>query len=168
MQIDANQIFEIVFRVLVIYVIVLAGLRLFGKREIAQLSVVDFVFVLLISNAVQNAMIGEDTTLFGGIVAAITLFCVNLLLKLAEKFGLFNNLLEGKPVLLIYKGDVNHKNLKKAGISITELEAVVREHGVKDIKEVDLGILEITGNISILSHDYTARSEKIVLKNKQD
>ena len=107
MVIDQNEILQICLRVAVIYLIVLAGLRVMGKREIAQLSVIDFVLVLLISNAVQNAMLGSDTTLFGGIVAAITLFVINFVLKQVENYGPFRKLLEGNPVLLIYEGKVN-------------------------------------------------------------
>jgi uncharacterized membrane protein YcaP (DUF421 family) len=164
MVIDQNEILQICLRVAVIYVIVLAGLRVMGKREIAQLSVIDFVLVLLISNAVQNAMLGSDTTLFGGIVAAITLFVINLVLKQVENYGPFRKLLEGNPVLLIYEGKVNAPNLKKSGISMAELEAALRAHGVKHIEEVNLGMLEVNGNISILSNNYTIKTETKQIK----
>jgi uncharacterized membrane protein YcaP (DUF421 family) len=161
MNIDLNNLLEIVLRVGAIYIIVLFGLRLMGKREIAQLSVVDFVLVLLISNAVQNAMLGPDTTLLGGIVAAIVLFGINFLLKLLETYSSnAKKFLEGNPVVLIYKGKVNDVNLRRARISTDELVTAVREHGVKSIADVDLSMLEVNGNISILSGNFTSKSEK--------
>lgn len=168
MAIDTNVLLQIVLRVTVIYFIVLAGLRIMGKREIAQLSVIDFVLVLLISNAVQNAMLGPDTTLFGGIVAAITLFVINFVLKMVERYGPVKKLLEGNPVLLIYKGSVNKAHLRKVGISSDELLAVVREHGLADFTQVDLCMLEVNGNISVLSHNYTERSVKHRSKSKTE
>ncbi len=161
MNIDLNNLLEIVLRVGVIYIIVLFGLRLMGKREIAQLSVVDFVLILLISNAVQNAMLGPDTTLLGGIVAAIVLFGINFLLKMLESYSSnAKKFLEGNPVVLIYKGKVNDVNLHRARISTDELVTAVREHGVKSIADVDLSMLEVNGNISILSGNFTSKSEK--------
>ncbi len=168
MVIDSNELLQIVLRVTVIYFIVLAGLRIMGKREIAQLSVIDFVLVLLISNAVQNAMLGPDTTLFGGIVAAITLFVINFALKLVERYGPVKKLLEGNPVLLIYKGSANNEHLRRVGISSDELLAVVREHGLSDFTQVDLCMLEVNGNISVLSHNYTERSVKHRSKTKEN
>ncbi len=161
MNIDVNNLLEIVLRVGVIYIIVLFGLRLMGKREIAQLSVVDFVLILLISNAVQNAMLGPDTTLLGGIVAAMVLFGINFLLKMLETYSSnAKKFLEGNPVVLIYKGKVNDLNLRRARISTDELVTAVREHGVKSIADVDLSMLEVNGNISILSGNFTSKSEK--------
>jgi len=161
MNIDLNNLLEIALRVGAIYIIVLFGLRLMGKREIAQLSVVDFVLVLLISNAVQNAMLGPDTTLLGGIVAAMVLFGINFMLKLLEIYSKSAKiLLEGNPIVLIYKGKVNEINLRKARISPDELLTAVREHGVENIADVDLSMLEVNGNISILSSNFTAKSEK--------
>jgi uncharacterized membrane protein YcaP (DUF421 family) len=105
---------------------------------------------------VQNAMVGDNTSLQGGLIAAFTLFGINALLhvlifksKSAEKF------LEGSPVILIYQGKVLNVHLDKVQITIEELEATVREHGVKNSSEVDLAILEVDGNISVLSDNYT-------------
>ena len=167
MDTPINELLLIAFRVVVIYIIVLVGLRIMGKREIAQLSVIDFVLVLLISNAVQNAMLGPNNSLFGGIVAAITLFAVNYLLKLIERFGPIKKLLEGDPLQLVYNGKINRQNLSKSGISHDELMAVVREHGVDELSKVDLCMLEVNGNISVLSHNYSHRSENEHPKTKK-
>lgn len=156
-----SQIPEILIRVAIVYLVVLLGLRILGKREIAQLSVIDFVLVLLIANAVQNAMVGDDTSLLGGVVAASALFLVNFLIRLLIlRKKRFNRLLEGEPVTLIYNGKMLHQNMRKVQITENELMAVIREHGVTDPAEVNLAILEVNGAISVLSHNYTSRSKQ--------
>jgi uncharacterized membrane protein YcaP (DUF421 family) len=142
-----------------VYIFIVAALRLFGKKEIAQLSVVDLVFVLLISNAVQNAMVGPDTSLLGGLCAAGTLFVLNFVLKyLIYRFPKLSGIVQGQAVMLIYNGEVNKDNLRKAKISEVELEEALREHGVKSVDNVDLAVLELDGNISVLSDGFKSRS----------
>jgi uncharacterized membrane protein YcaP (DUF421 family) len=149
-----------------------AAIRLFGKKELAQLSVIDLVFILLISNSVQNAMVGNDTSLPGGMAAATGLFVVNYVLKwLLKKFPRFSNVVQGKAVMLVYKGKVLNENMDTAMLSQDELDAAVREHGVETCDEVDLAILEADGNISVLSKDFVhktsrkRRAHKVISKN---
>jgi uncharacterized membrane protein YcaP (DUF421 family) len=99
-----------------VYVFILLAIRLFGKKELAQLSVIDLVFILLISNAVQNAMVGADSTLLGGMAAATALFLVNSVV-VSYKFPQFNKVIQGESLLLIYEGKIIHKNLETAMIS---------------------------------------------------
>jgi uncharacterized membrane protein YcaP (DUF421 family) len=142
-----------------IYVFIIGAIRLFGKKELAQLSVIDLVFILLISNAVQNAMVGNDNTVQGGMAAALGLFVVNYIFKLlAYRFPLFNIIIQGEPVILIYEGKMIDANLAKAKITKNEVEAAVREHGVEKCSEVNLAILEVDGNISVVSDNYTKQS----------
>lgn len=150
---------DIIFRSTVIYLFIVAALRLFGKKELAQLSVIDLVFILLISNSVQNAMVGPDSKLTSGIIAATTLFVINTLFKyfLFRSRGL-NKFVQGKPVMLIHKGNIIEENLRKERLTLDELQAAVREHGVETISEVDLAVLEVDGNISILSENYHRKS----------
>lgn len=156
-----NNYLRIIFSTLVIYLFIVIAIRLFGKKELAQLSVVDMVFILLISNAVQNAMVGPDSSLSGGLVAASTLFIMNYLFKFLQyKFPKFGKVVEGDATMLVYKGKVLVLNLKKAEISYEELLEAVREHGVTSPQEVDLAILEVDGNISVLSHGYQHRTVK--------
>ncbi|MCL1952966.1 MAG: DUF421 domain-containing protein [Oscillospiraceae bacterium] len=144
-----------------VYAFILLALRLFGKKEIAQLSVVDLVFVLLISNAVQNAMVGPDTSLLGGLCAAGTLFAFNAVFKLIlYKFPKLSRLMQGQAVMLIYQGKVLKENLRKTKISAEELEEALREHGVRSAAEVDLAVLEQDGQISVLSDDFQSRSKQ--------
>lgn len=151
---------NIILRAIAVYLFMIIAIRVFGKKELAQLSVIDLVFILLISNAVQNAMIGPDTSLDGGIVAAGALFFVNYTLKrILYKNKKISELIQGDAILLIYKGVPNIENCEKADISIEELEAATREHGIKDIQAVDLAMLEIDGNISIISSDFQKKSQ---------
>lgn len=154
-----NPYIEIILRTLAVYGFMIAALRLFGKKELAQLSVIDLVFILLISNSVQNAMVGPDTSLDGGLVAAGALFLANYTLKqVLYRSKKISELVQGQSILLIYEGEANMENCKKAEITIEELEAAVREHGARDIQKVDLAILEVDGNISVISSDYQSRS----------
>jgi uncharacterized membrane protein YcaP (DUF421 family) len=136
------------------------ALRVFGKKELAQLSVIDLVFILLISNSVQNAMVGPDTSLDGGLIAAGALFLANYTLKqILYRSKKISQLVQGEAILLIYDGAANMDNCKKAEITMEELEAAVREHGARDIQKVDLAILEVDGNISVISSDYQTKSK---------
>src|SRR5258706_11130236 len=103
--VSPHQLGWIVVRTVVVYVFVLAGLRLTGKREVGQLAPFDFALVLLIANAVQNAMVGPDTSLVGGLVAAGVLLGINYLLGLlATRNKAIERLLHGRAKLLVYRG----------------------------------------------------------------
>lgn len=156
-----DTLIPVVVRSVIIYLFIIVAIRLFGKKELSQLSIIDLVFILLISNSVQNAMIGQNTTLLGGITAAASLFIVNWILKnLFFKSEKLSSVLQGNPLMLIYQGKVIHKHLEQAKITKEELEAAVREHGVEKVEGVDLAVLEIDGNISVLSGNYSRRTRK--------
>lgn len=157
----ANNYIRIIGSTLAVYLFIVVAIRLFGKKELAQLSVVDLVFILLISNAVQNAMVGPDSTLSGGLVAASTLFLVNYLLKYLQfRFPKFGEIVEGNAIMLVYKGEIIEAHMKKAKITEGELMEAVREHGVASVKDVDLAIMEVDGSISILSNQYQKKTIK--------
>jgi uncharacterized membrane protein YcaP (DUF421 family) len=144
-----------------VYIFIVVAIRLFGKNELAQLSVIDLVFILLISNAVQNAMVGMDSSLGGGIVAATSLFIANYLFKrIMYRFPRFGRMIQGDPLFLIYDGILNEKNMKKARISLGEVMEAVREHGVAEIEQVDLAVLEVDGNISVMSHEFKNKTTR--------
>jgi uncharacterized membrane protein YcaP (DUF421 family) len=160
MSLIHNPFIEIVLRTICVYAFMIIAIRIFGKKELAQLSVIDLVFILLISNSVQNAMVGPNTSLNGGLVAAGSLFLVNYTLKqILYRSKKMSNLIQGEAILLIYNGVADMANCKKAEITIEELEAAVREHGAKDIQKVELAILEVDGNISVISNEYQNRSK---------
>jgi uncharacterized membrane protein YcaP (DUF421 family) len=152
---------KIVLSSVAVYLFIIVAIRLFGKKELAQLSIIDLVFILLISNAVQNAMVGSDSSLAGGLVAATSLFIVNYLFKyILYRFPKLSRVVQGADIMLIYKGQLNLANMNKARITRDELAEAVREHGVSEIREVDLAVLEIDGNISIVSNEYKHRTTR--------
>ena len=152
---------EIILRSIAVYLFIIVAIRLFGKKEFSQLTIIDLVFILLISNSVQNAMVGTNSSLLGGIVAAASLFITNYLLKIfLFKNRMASRLFQGDPVMLIHEGVVLKEHLKKEHITIEELELAAREHGVSSLNDVNLAILEIDGSISILSDSYQKHSKK--------
>ncbi len=165
---DIVPILEIVGRSIAVYVTIILGIKIFGKKELSQLSVIDLVFILLISNSVQNAMVGPNTTLIGGITAAGALFIVNYILKqflFREKK--VSQWIQGSPVILIHEGKIVEDHLKQERITHDELDAAIREHGVSSVAEVNLAILEVDGTISILSDNYKSHSKRKRKPRKQ-
>lgn len=147
-----NPYLDIVFRSAAVYFFMVIALRVFGKKELSQLNTTDVILILLISNSVQNAMVGNDTTLWGGLAAATVLFAINFVLKkLMFKYEKFNNLMQQKPQILIHDGNLDFKILNKLDISSDELREAMREHGIEHFSDVKLAMLEIDGNISIIS-----------------
>ena len=146
-----NDLWQVVVRTAVIYLVVLLGLRLLGKREIGQLTPFDLVLLLLISNAVQNAMTGPNVSLWAGLLSAATLLLINWLINwTVERFPRLRKAVEGQPTILLSHGKVLLKNMKKEQISLEELEMAAREHGIADLKGVELAVLEMDGSISII------------------
>lgn len=150
---------DIILRTCAVYLFIVAAIRIFGKTQLAQLSVFDLVFILLISNSVQNAMVGPDASLSGGLIAAGSLFLLNYLFKsIVFRNKKISRLLQGDPVLLIHHGRLIQSNIDEIRLPMEELEAAIREHGVGSVEEVDLAMLETDGNISILSQNYKHES----------
>jgi uncharacterized membrane protein YcaP (DUF421 family) len=147
-----NPYLDIVIRSAAVYLFMVIALRIFGKKELSQLNTADVILILLISNSVQNAMVGNDTTLWGGLLAASILFAINFILKkLMFRYKKFSELMLEKPEILIHNGTLDFKNLSKLNITSDELKEAMREHGVEYFKEVKLAMLEIDGNISIIT-----------------
>lgn len=145
---------EIVLRTAVVYLVVLLGIRLSGKREVGQMTPFDLVLLLLISNSVQNAMTGPDTSVLGGVAAAVTLLLLNY--GVGELSGLnrrFRKVVEGQPSLLVHDGKVITEHMKKEHVSMDELQRALREHGISTCSEVALAVLEVDGAISCLKYD---------------
>lgn len=147
-----NPYLDIVIRSAAVYLFMVIALRLFGKKELSQLNTADVILILLISNSVQNAMVGNNTTLWGGLAAATVLFAINFILKkLMYRYKKFGELMLEKPEILIHNGTLDFKNLSKLDITSDELKEAMREHGVESFKDVKLAMLEIDGNISIIT-----------------
>ena len=162
-----NNIVHIIISTSCVYLFIILALRILGKTEMAQLSITDLIFVLLISNAVQNAMVGSDTTLKGGLVAASVLFVINFILKrLKYSFPTLKKMIEGEPVILIYNGVIMLENCRKNGITKDELLQAIREHGSSEIEDINSLILETDGNISVVSNEYQHHSIRKIKKRK--
>lgn len=156
-----NELVLVAIRSVAVYLFIIIAIRIFGKKELSQLSVVDLVFILLISNSVQNAMVGNSTTLETGIAAATALFIVNFILKdIFFKSKRISSFFQGDPVTLIYHGKTINENLNKTGFTTDELMEAIREHGVEKVSEVDLAVLEVDGNISVLSHNFKRKTSR--------
>ena len=149
-----NPYLEVILRSAAVYLFMIIAIRLFGKKELSQLNTTDIVLILLISNAVQNAMVGANTSLQGGIIAALMLFILNFILKkVMFKSEKLRNFIQQKPVILIHDGTIDFKELANLEITSNEIDEVIREHGVESHKNVKLAMMEIDGNISIISKD---------------
>ena len=131
----------------------LFGLRLFGKREVGQFTLFDLVFVLLVANAVQPAMTGPDSSLLGGLIIIGTLVVVNTAVAQLDRIPQFHRLFMSDPTVIIKDGKVLKAAIDREGVSKEEVEMAIREHGIKDVAEVDLGVLEPDGSISIVGKD---------------
>ncbi len=143
--------FEIAYRSAIVYVAIVLGMRLTGTRQLGQMTPFDLVLVLLIANAVQNAMVGSDVTVLGGIVAAATLLAMNRATALAtDRLPLFRRAIEGAPILLLNDGKLIEEHIQRAGLSNDLVLQSIREHGFADASGVKMAVLEIDGTISIV------------------
>lgn len=161
-----NPYLDIIVRSSAVYFFMIVALRVFGKKELSQLNTADVILILLISNAVQNAMVGANTTLFGGLAAAAVLFVINYALKkLMFRYKKFGNFMLEKPEILIHNGILDFKNLDKLNITHNELKEAMREHGTEHFADVKLAMLEIDGNISIISSSNNLRQTQYKRKH---
>src|SRR2546427_3285320 len=145
---------EIILRTAVVYVVVLVLLRAAGKRELGQMSPVDLVVILVISNAVQNAMTGGDNSLIGGIIAATTLVAVNTgFSRVGHRVPYLKHLFEREPTVLVEGGKLIKRNLERENVEEDELLMAAREHGIEELAGVDAAYLERDGSISIIPKD---------------
>jgi uncharacterized membrane protein YcaP (DUF421 family) len=149
-----HVILEIVLRTAIIYLVVLIGVRLSGKREVGQMTPFDLTLLLLISNSVQNAMTGPDTSLVGGIAAAVTLLLANYAVAaISGSNRQLRKVIEGEPTLLVHDGEIMTTHMNKERVSMDELERALREHGINNYHDVALAVLEVDGSISCLKYD---------------
>ncbi|HKE11687.1 MAG TPA: YetF domain-containing protein [Myxococcota bacterium] len=142
-------VIEKIARTVLVYLFIVLGLRLAGKRELAQLNPLDFTVLLTLSNAVQNAIIGEDSSVTGGIISASTLLFVNyVMVRLVFEHPKLEHLAEGAPEVLIEGGKLREDRLRRELISVTELASAARRQGFASLAEVDRAVLEPGGTLS--------------------
>ena len=148
--------YEILLRTFIVYMAVLVLLRVAGKRELGQMTPFDLVVILVIANAVQNAMTGGDNSLIGGIIAATTLTVVNIAVgRWGSRVPVFRRLVASEPTLLLRDGKPLSEALDKERIDVEELEMAARQHGIADLKDVTAAVLEEDGSISIIPREGT-------------
>ncbi len=142
----STPIAEKIVRPILVYVFLVLLLRIFGKRELAQLNPFDLVVLLSLSNTVQNAIIGDDNTVAGGYIGAFTLMLVNyLVLRFLFRHRRLDQILEGRPSVLIREGRICKNELAKELITVHELQTVCRRQGFEGIHEVEQCVLEPGG-----------------------
>jgi len=159
---------EKIIRPVIVYVFLIAGLRLAGKRELAQLNPFDLVVLLTISNTVQNAIIGEDNSITGGLIGAATLLVVNnIVVRFLYSHQELDRLVEGNCEVLIEGGHVRMDRLKQELITLSELETAAHKQGFGSLEEIDHAILDPGGTISFTARKPgpdTARHDEIMAR----
>jgi uncharacterized membrane protein YcaP (DUF421 family) len=147
----AVPIWELVLRSAVVYVFLLALLRLTGKRQIGQLAPFDLVLLLVLSNAVQNSMNGGDNSLVGGLISAVTLVGLNAAIGYATyRSKRLEAVIEGRPQVLIHNGKLYEDVMARAKLTHHELESALRQSGCGCVEEVHMAVLENNGSINVV------------------
>ena len=145
---------ELIIRALIVYVFLIALLRLTGKRQIGDFSPFDLILLLILSDAVQNSMSAGDNSLIGGLIIATTLVLINYLMGLITfKSQKIESVIEGSPQVIIHKGKICEDVMIDAKITRQELDSNLRQAGFFEIKDVKLAILENNGNVSVQGFD---------------
>jgi uncharacterized membrane protein YcaP (DUF421 family) len=151
---------EKIIRPIIVYAALVGLLRLGGRRELAQMNSFDLVILLIISNAVQNAIIGQDDSLLGGLVGGATLILLNLgVNRYLYRHPKLDEALEGEPITLVKDGRVLHKNLEHELITEAELLAAIRRQGLSGVEACEEVILETSGMISVVPRSPTPREQ---------
>jgi uncharacterized membrane protein YcaP (DUF421 family) len=143
---------EKIVRSVVVYGFVLLAFRVSGKRQVGQLTPFDLVVLLILSNVVQNALIGRDDSLTGGLIGAATILALNYaMVEIAYRSRRARRLLEAHPTLLVHNGRLLHDNLRRERITFEDLQAALRRNGVLDVEQVRVAVLEESGGISVIA-----------------
>jgi len=162
---------EKIIRPILVYAFLIIGLRLAGKRELAQLNPFDLVVLLTLSNTVQNAIIGDDNSVTGGLVGATTLLAVNyLVVRFLYRHPQLDRLIEGRPDVLIEHGKLQHENLQRVLLTKAELASAAHRQGFASLHEVDRAILETGGAISFTGNEpspETSRHQEVLERMDQ-
>jgi uncharacterized membrane protein YcaP (DUF421 family) len=146
---------EFVVRAVVVYLFLLVLLRLTGKRQVGQLAPFDLVLLLVLSNAVQNSMNGGDNSITGGMILAATLVGINSGVGwLTFHSKAIEGLVEGRPVILVHDGKIDHLALQQVQMTTHELESSLRAAGCAGPGEVRFAVLENTGRVSVIPMEH--------------
>ena len=142
---------HMLLRAAVVYIFVLLLLRLGGKRQIGQMGPAEFVALLLVSNAVQSSMNGGDNSITAGLVLAAVIMALSGLIGwLTFRSKRLSDLFQGRPCLLVYKGEIVARNLEKSRVAVRELRVMLRHQGFDDLKGIHEAIFEANGTLSVI------------------
>jgi uncharacterized membrane protein YcaP (DUF421 family) len=137
-------------RTVTVYLFITLALRLVGRRDLAQFTTFDLVVVLLLSNVVQNAIIGPDNSLTGGLVGAAMLFAINsLLVRIGTATDTAERIFEGAPTTIAENGELKHQVLRRLGVRPRDVEAALRDQGAKSIADVERAELMPSGSLLV-------------------
>ena len=143
---------EKIFRSLVVYIFLLIAFRFSGKRQVGQLTPFDLIVILIISNVLQDAVIGKDASIGGGMIGAATILVLNfLLVEVTYRYKKARRLLENSPTLLVHDGKVIEENMRRERITHDELHAALRRNGLVEVTQARFAVLEEGGGISVVS-----------------
>ncbi|MFN2464663.1 MAG: DUF421 domain-containing protein [Candidatus Dormibacteria bacterium] len=161
---------ELILRCTAIYLALLLGFRLFGKREVGQMTLFDLIVVLLVANAVQPAMTGPDASITGGLIIIATLLVLNGVISFVRvRVPWFNRIVEPQPVVVAQDGKWNREELKKQELTDEEALAALREHGLDNVTQTKQVVLEADGSLSVVPREGTAphrrRHVRFIRKN---
>jgi uncharacterized membrane protein YcaP (DUF421 family) len=149
---------EKILRSLLVFIFLAAALRLGGKRELAQINVLDLAVLLLASNALQNALIGDDNSVTGGMIGAATLFLANyVFVRLTFRHSKIRRILEGRPRVLLRDGELDRHAMDREAITQEELEDQLLDKGMTSFNDVGLIILETNGKLVFLNKEQARR-----------
>lgn len=145
---------EKIVRSVVVYLFVLVAFRFTGKRQVGQLTPFDLVVLLIISNVVQNAVIGPDNSLGGGLIGAVAILALNYaFVEVTFRSRRVRRLLEAQPTLLVHNGRLLPDNLRHERVTMDDLLAALRRNGVADLAHVRVAVLEENGGISVIRQE---------------
>jgi uncharacterized membrane protein YcaP (DUF421 family) len=142
---------DVALRTAIVYIFLVVAIRISGKREVGQMSVLELVVILIMSDAVQNSMVGENVSIWSGLVAVTILLTLDFALRsLSLRWPRFRKAIQGEPRLIVRDGRILDRALHEEDISQDEVEAAVRAHGLERVDQVALAVLETNGSISVI------------------
>ena len=159
---------DVALRTAIVYLFLIVAIRVSGKREVGQMTVLELIVVLVISDAVQNSMVGDNTTVWGGLVAVLVLLGLDFILReSASRSRRIRTALEGEPRLLIRHGRMLKRAVQEEGLDQDDIETAVRAHGFARVEDVDQAVLETDGTISVIGR-HTGEADSDAAKEPPD